>query len=305
MRLIFFGTPEFASTSLKAIVAAGYNIVGVVTAPDKQAGRGRKIQSSHVKETAIELGLPVAQPTNLKSESFQEQLKEWDPDLGIVIAFRMLPEKVWSFPRLGTVNLHGSILPKYRGAAPIHHAIINGEKETGVSTFFLKHEIDTGNLIETARIDIPKDMNTGELHDKLMHLGAVTIVNTIKLISEHGKETPSIPQGEITNLTPVAPKLNREFCELDTTDNAENLYNKIRGLSPFPGAWVNSQFGILKIYRAELSDNPKKHKGTVYLEDQSLWLNSNDHPLKIIMLQPQGKPKMSAKDYINGIKNKP
>lgn len=158
MRLIFFGTPEFASTSLKAIVEAGFNVVGVVTAPDKQAGRGRKIQSSHVKETALELGIPVAQPTNLKAESFQEQLQKWNPDLGIVIAFRMLPEKVWSFPKLGTVNLHGSILPKYRGAAPIHHAIINGEHETGVSTFFLKHEIDTGNLIQTAQIEIPNEI---------------------------------------------------------------------------------------------------------------------------------------------------
>lgn len=304
MRLIFFGTPEFASTSLKAIVNAGFNVVGVVTAPDKQAGRGRKIQSSHVKETASELGIPVAQPANLKAESFQEQLKEWNPDLGIVIAFRMLPEKVWSFPKLGTVNLHGSILPKYRGAAPIHHAVINGEQETGVSTFFLKHEIDTGNLIQTAQIEIPKDMNTGELHDKLMHLGAKTIVNTIKLIAEYGKDTPSFPQGEITETTPVAPKLNREFCELDTSQSADNLYNKIRGLSPFPGAWVNSEFGILKIYSAEISDLPASDKGTVYLENQQLWLNSKDHLLKIITLQPQGKPKMEAKDYINGIKNK-
>ena len=304
MRLIFFGTPEFASTSLKAIVDAGFNVVGVVTAPDKQAGRGRKIQSSHVKETALKLGIPVAQPTNLKAESFQEQLQKWNPDLGIVIAFRMLPEKVWSFPKLGTVNLHGSILPKYRGAAPIHHAIINGERETGVSTFFLKHEIDTGNLIQTAQIEIPNDMNTGELHDKLMHLGAETMVNTIKLIAEHGKETPSFPQGEITETTPVAPKLNRDFCELDISQNAETIYNKIRGLAPFPGAWINSEFGILKIYSAEISDHSSSNKEPVYVENQHLWLNSKDHPLKIIALQPQGKPKMGAKDYINGLKNK-
>lgn len=304
MRLIFFGTPKFASTSLKTLVDAGFNVVGVVTAPDKQAGRGRKIQSSHVKETALKLEIPISQPPNLKAESFQEQLKEWNPDLGIVIAFRMLPEKVWSFPKLGTVNLHGSILPKYRGAAPIHHAIINGERETGVSTFFLKHEIDTGNLIQTAGIEIPKEMNTGELHNKLMHLGAETIVKTIKLIAEHGKETPSFPQGEITEKTPIAPKLNREFCELDTSQNAESLYNKIRGLAPFPGAWINSEFGILKIYSAEISDNSSFNKEPVYIENQHLWLNSKDHPLKINTLQPQGKPKMAATDYINGIKNK-
>ena len=243
MRIVFFGTPEFASTSLKAIVKEGFEVVGVVTAPDKKAGRGRKLQSSHVKETATSLNIPVAQPTNLKSEDFQEQLQQWSPDLGVVIAFRMLPERVWSFPTLGTVNLHGSLLPAYRGAAPIHHAVINGAKRTGVTSFFLKHEIDTGDLILSDVIDIPEDMNTGELHDQLMNLGAQTMIKTLSLIMEFGKNTPTTAQGEITDSTPIAPKLNREFCELDSNQHSQDVYNKIRGLSPFPRSLGDVRYG--------------------------------------------------------------
>lgn len=304
MRIVFFGTPEFASTSLKAIVKEGFEVVGVVTAPDKKAGRGRKLQSSHVKETAISLNIPVAQPTNLKSEDFQEQLKQWRPDLGVVIAFRMLPERVWSFPTLGTVNLHGSLLPEYRGAAPIHHAVINGAKRTGVTSFFLKHEIDTGDLILSDVIDIPEDMNTGELHDQLMNLGAQTMIKTLSLIMEFGKNTPTTAQGEITDSTPIAPKLNREFCELDSNQHSQDVYNKIRGLSPFPGAWIDSPFGTLKIFKASKSERSNTHKDVVYLDDKNLWLKTLDSPLKILELQAPGKPRMNALQFINGIKNK-
>ena len=194
MRIVFYGTTEFAANSLNKITQAGFEVVGVVTAPDKPAGRGQKVQSSAVKIAAIKLGLPVSQPTNLKSDDFARQLQDWNPDLGVVIAFRMMPEKVWNFPPLGTVNLHASLLPDYRGAAPIQHAIINGETTTGVSTFFLKHEIDTGDIIDQVSLEITSDMNAGVLHNILMEKGAELMVTTLKKILKFGKDTPTIPQ---------------------------------------------------------------------------------------------------------------
>lgn len=246
MKIVFYGTPDFAATSLKRIYNEGFDIVGVVTAPDKPAGRGQKIQMSAVKIVAQELNLPISQPTNLKADSFMNQLIDWNPDLGVVIAFRMLPEKVWNFPSLGTVNLHASLLPDYRGAAPIQHAIINGEPFTGVSTFFLKHAIDTGDIIDQLNVEIPKSMHAGSLHDKLMIEGSSLMVTTLNKINKFGLDTPTTPQINKGQSTKFAPKINREFCEIKSESNTIEAYNKIRGLSPYPGAWMQSPWGMLK-----------------------------------------------------------
>ena len=213
MRIVFFGTPEFAAHSLEKIVNEGFNVVAVITAPDKPAGRGRQLKSSEVKNCAIKLNIPVLQPTNLKSSDFIDDLTKLNVDLGVVIAFRMLPEAVWSAPKLGTINLHASLLPNYRGAAPIQHAIIQGEKITGVSTFFLKHEIDTGDLIDQKEVEIELSETGGTLHDKLMHVGADLMIQSLHKIASLGKDVPTFPQVYHENLK-TASKLNRDFCQL-------------------------------------------------------------------------------------------
>ena len=304
MRIIFFGTPEFAANSLKGIYNAGFEIVGVVTAADKPAGRGQKLRASAVKMAAEDLGLPVSQPLNLKSESFQQQLRDWNPDLGVVIAFRMLPEKVWNFPSLGTVNLHASLLPDYRGAAPIQHAIINGENETGVSTFFLKHVIDTGDIIDQKTVKIGSNMNAGELHDLLMINGAELMIETLKKISQYGKETPAIPQNNKGISDKLAPKITREFCKIDLSKSAQEISNKIRGLSPYPAAWIESVWGDMKIFETEkLNYNHKLELG-VHIHDKFLIVACKDGLLKIKSLQLPGKTKMEARDFLNGFTKK-
>lgn len=304
MRIIFFGTPEFAATSLKQIHNAGFQIVGVVTAADKPAGRGQKLRASAVKVAAEELGLPISQPSNLKSELFQQQLRDWNPDLGVVIAFRMLPEKVWNFPSLGTVNLHASLLPHYRGAAPIQHAIINGEVETGVSTFFLKHAIDTGDIIDQMTVKIGSDMNAGELHDVLMINGAKLMVETLNKISQNGKNTPVIPQQNKGLSDKLAPKITREFCKLDLFQPAENISNKIRGLSPYPGAWIATKWGDMKIFQTEKHNLNHTLEPGVHIHDNHLVLACKDGLLKIKSLQIPGKSKMETRDFLNGFSKK-
>lgn len=304
MRIIFFGTPEFAATSLKQIHNAGFQIVGVVTAADKPAGRGQKLRASAVKVAAEELGLPISQPSNLKSELFQQQLRDWNPDLGVVIAFRMLPEKVWNFPSLGTVNLHASLLPHYRGAAPIQHAIINGEVETGVSTFFLKHAIDTGDIIDQMTVKIGSDMNAGELHDVLMINGAKLMVETLNKISQNGKNTPVIPQQNKGLSDKLAPKITREFCKLDLFQPAENISNKIRGLSPYPGAWIETKWGDMKIFQTEKHNFNHTLEPGVHINDNHLVLACKDGLLKIKSLQIPGKSKMETRDFLNGFSKK-
>lgn len=304
MRIIFFGTPEFAATSLKQIHNAGFQIVGVVTAADKPAGRGQKLRASAVKVAAEELGLPISQPSNLKSELFQQQLRDWNPDLGVVIAFRMLPEKVWNFPSLGTVNLHASLLPHYRGAAPIQHAIINGEVETGVSTFFLKHAIDTGDIIDQMTVKIGSDMNAGELHDVLMINGAKLMVETLNKISQNGKNTPVIPQQNKGLSDKLAPKITREFCKLDLFQPAENISNKIRGLSPYPGAWIETKWGDMKIFQTEKHNLNHTLEPGVHIHDNHLVLACKDGLLKIKSLQIPGKSKMETRDFLNGFSKK-
>jgi len=304
VRIVFYGTPEFAANSLNKITQAGFEVVGVVTAPDKPAGRGQKVQSSAVKIAADKLGLPVSQPTNLKSDEFARQLQEWNPDLGVVIAFRMMPEKVWNFPPLGTVNLHASLLPDYRGAAPIQHAIINGETTTGVSTFFLKHEIDTGDIIDQASMEITSDMNAGVLHDLLMKNGGELMVKTLKKIAQFGKDTPTIPQINKGISSKIAPKITRETCRLSLQVNATDALNKIRGLSPYPGAWIESQWGDMKIFQAELFESTDSMGLGVGIYEKSLVIVFNEGALKVLTLQLSGKSKMSGVDFLNGFAKK-
>jgi len=258
LRIVFMGTPEFAVESLKILVEGGYNVVGVVTMPDKPAGRGYKVQFSPVKQYALENNLLLLQPEKLKDEIFLENLQSLKADLQIVVAFRMLPEIVWNMPPLGTFNLHGSLLPQYRGAAPINWAIINGEKETGVTTFFLTHEIDTGKIILQEKIPILPSDNAGTLHDKLMMLGASTVKKTVDLIISDAVQP--IDQSELLKNTielRSAPKIFRENCEIDVSWDVERAHNFVRGLSPYPGAWMNLVFPhtnektVLKIFQAE------------------------------------------------------
>lgn len=304
MRIVFYGTPEFAATTLVKIHASGFNIVGVVTAPDKPAGRGQKLQSSSVKIIAEQLNLPVAQPTNLKSDSFVQQLAEWNPDLGVVIAFRMLPEKVWNLPTLGTVNLHASLLPDYRGAAPIQHAIINGEEQTGISTFFLKHEIDTGDIIDQDTIPIAENMNGGMLHDVLMEKGSDLMVVTLNKIALNGIQTPTIPQLNKGHSNKMAPKISREFCRLETHQPAKEIHNKIRGLSPYPGAWIESQWGDMKLFESEIISNSESITPGIHIHEKELRLALRKGCLRIISLQIPGKTRMRAIDFVNGFAKK-
>lgn len=301
LRIVFLGTPEFAVESLRRLVDGGYNVVGVVTMPDKPAGRGHKMFESPVKLYAKEHGLHVMQPVKLKEESFIEELESLHANLFIVIAFRMLPEVVWRMPELGTFNLHASLLPKYRGAAPINWAVINGETETGVTTFFLKHEIDTGDILRQERIPIKPDDNVGDVHDRLMMLGADLTVDTVEHIIA-GTLKP-IPQDQLLNgaePTP-APKIFRETCHIDWNKPAVSIHNLVRGLSPYPAAWTEIEGNVVKIFRTRLSERKSEVvPGTVVVEGRRLFVAAIDKLLEVEELQPAGKKRISALDFING-----
>ena len=303
-KIVFFGTPEFAVTSLDALVTDGFNVAAVVTMPDKPAGRGKKIQMSDVKRYALEHDLPVLQPEKLKAPEFVDALGAIDADLFIVIAFRMLPEVVWGMPRLGTFNLHASLLPKYRGAAPINHAIINGEKETGITTFFLKHEIDTGDMIAQRSIAIGEDENAGELHDRLMMLGAEAVVDTVNAIIDGTLTTSPQPEGEFI----AAPKIFKETCRIDWERPRKNLHDFIRGLAPYPAAWTRmiEQSGKpsdIKIFATSLKDIPSDISllpGEALVKGKHLYAGTADGVLEILSLQPAGKRAMGADAFILG-----
>ncbi len=293
------GTPEFAVAPLKALVEGGYNIVAVVTMPDKPAGRGHHVQYSAVKEYALSVGLPVLQPEKLKDEAFVEELRSYQADLQIVVAFRMLPEVVWAMPRLGTFNLHASLLPQYRGAAPINWAVINGDKETGVTTFMLKHEIDTGNIILQERIPIGEDENVGSVHDRLMELGTRLVLKTVDLIAESdakGTPLPTTPQDTIAaeDLRP-APKIFKETCQIDTTKTVEEVHNFVRGLSPYPAAWCNLTIGGTMYENVKVFAT-QKGSGAISLQ-------CADGEISLTELQLPGKKRMNAKDLLNGLQN--
>lgn len=303
MRIVFFGTPEFAAHSLEKIVKEGFNVVAVVTAPDKPAGRGRHLKASEVKEMAIQLNLPLLQPSNLKDPDFLNAFQNLNADLGVVIAFRMLPMSVWSAPKLGTINLHASLLPNYRGAAPIQHAIIQGEKITGVTTFFLKHEIDTGDLIDQEEVTIEENESGGSLHDKLMKVGANLMIQSLHKIEKLGYSVPTVPQKNLEHLK-FAPKLNRDFCKIDAGQTALEVINKIRGLSPYPGAWIESPWGEMKIFEAQKLDVDaiSNDNNTMFIEHKKIYLRCSDTCIEVKALQIQGKSKMDAKSFINGLK---
>jgi len=307
LRIVFMGTPEFAEFTLRRLVEDGYNIIGVVTMPDKPIGRhGSVLQSSPVKKYAVEQGIPVLQPEKLKDPAFIEQLSALKADLQIVVAFRMLPEIVWNMPRLGTFNLHGSLLPQYRGAAPINWAIINGDKETGVTTFFLKHEIDTGDIIYQERIPILPDDNAGTMHDKLMELGANLTVKTLDdIIAGNVKQ---IPQDQIpTDELRPAPKIFKETCRIDWNQSTAKINDFIRGLSPYPAAWtvLHSADGTeqdFKIYAAQpVSNTPVFPAGTITTDGKKMLIvSTSDGSLELSEVQLAGKKRMSIASFLCG-----
>lgn len=304
LRIVFMGTPDFAVASLDALVKAGCNIVGVVTAPDKPAGRGMKLTESAVKKYAVEKGLPVLQPEKLKSPAFMEELRALKADLQIVVAFRMLPEMVWNMPPLGTVNLHGSLLPQYRGAAPIHWAVINGEKETGVTTFKLKHEIDTGDILLQKSFPIGEDETTGEVHDRMKMIGADLLVETVKgLAAGSLKEMAqsSVVNDDIIELK-HAPKIFTETCQIDWNRSVDSIHNLIRGLSPFPGALTSLDGKILKVYRGKKEKATHQHPAGKVLSDGKTFIKfaCTDGYIHILDLQLEGKKRMLVEDFLRG-----
>lgn len=303
LRIVFMGTPEFAVESLKNILEADYNVVGVITAPDRPAGRGRKVQESAVKQFAVKHHLKVLQPTNLKDESFLKELKGLNANLQVVVAFRMLPKVVWQMPEHGTFNLHASLLPEYRGAAPINWAIINGEKETGVSTFFIDEKIDTGSIVlqKTEKI-LPND-SAGSLHDRLMAIGADLVVETCKKI-ETGTVT-RLPQNESLELK-SAPKIHKDTCRIDWNASMENIYNHIRGLSPYPGAWTklvnDGKADQMKIFKTEMEQTEHDHNfGKLLVAKKSLKVAVKDGYISLLELQLPGKRKMQVNEVLNGL----
>ena len=303
LKIVFFGTPEFAVESLARLVDGGYNIEAVVTMPDKEAGRGRKIMQSDVKKYAVEKGLRVLQPEKLKSPEFVNTLREINADLFIIIAFRMLPEIVWSMPRLGTFNLHGSLLPKYRGAAPINRAIMNGEKETGVTTFFLKHEIDTGDIIGSRSIPIGENDNVGEIYDQLMKIGADMVIETVENILNDNLNTYPQPEGEFT----PAPKIFKEDCRIDWNKSAQEIHNHIRGLSPYPAAFstlidLTGKPLDVKVFESRMTteSSASLQPGEVKVEGKKMYVATGEGMLEILSLQPAGKKRMETSAFLLG-----
>lgn len=304
LKIVFFGTPEFAVTSLDALVKEGFNVAAVVTMPDKPAGRGKKIQMSDVKKYALEHDLPVLQPEKLKSQEFVDALRSINADLFIVIAFRMLPEVVWSMPRLGTFNLHASLLPKYRGAAPINHAVMNGETETGITTFFLRHEIDTGDIITRRKIEIGENENAGEVHDRLMSLGAEAVVDTVNSIIDGSLTTRPQPEGEFI----AAPKIFKETCRIDWNRSSKALHDFIRGLAPYPAAWTRmiektGKPSDVKIFSTSIRNIPEDlilSPGEAVVKGKHLYAGTAEGAIEILSLQPAGKRPMPADAFILG-----
>lgn len=309
LRIVFLGTPDFAVESLDALVSGGYNIVGVVTMPDKIGGRGHKVIESPVKQYAVAHGLKLMQPANLKEPEFVEELRSLNADLQIVIAFRMLPEIVWSMPPMGTFNLHASLLPKYRGAAPINRAVMNGETETGVTTFFLKHEIDTGDIIQQVAVPIEIDDDVETVYDRLMHLGASLVLETVEAILA-GTVKPIEQEKLLTTgeePTP-APKIFKEDCRIDWTKTSWEVYNHIRGLSPYPAAWsafvdaqgTEYQFKVFKTSHPEKFQSSPVAPGTIEYTKHTIKIACADGFIEILSLQLAGKKRMSSDEFLRG-----
>lgn len=314
LRIIFMGTPEFAVASLQALVQGGYHVVAVVTQPDKPVGRHQQtLQASEVKKYALFQNLPVLQPAKLKDPDFLTQLADYKADLQVVVAFRMLPEVVWSMPRFGTFNVHAALLPQYRGAAPINWAIINGETKTGVTTFFLDHNIDTGRIIMQKQLPIPEDADVEYVYDKLMVLGAETCLDTIDQLLANDGKIAATPQEQFVqsehNLRP-APKIFKETCEINWNQSARDIYNFVRGLSPYPAAWTTwniskddptSKQVMIKIYKTQLTGEATTEKpGSINTDQRRIYVATTTEWLEITELQMAGKKRMNAKDFLNG-----
>lgn len=305
------GTPGFAVASLEKLVNEKYNVVAVVTVPDKPAGRGKKLQESEVKQFAALHNIPVLQPEKLKSPEFLEQLQSFHPDLQIVVAFRMLPEVIWKLPKLGTFNLHGSLLPQYRGAAPINRAIMNGEKKTGVSTFFLQQEIDTGNIIFQEEFSIGENETAGEVHDRMMNIGANLVVKTVDVIAIGS--IPEISQSSLVKTGETihsAPKIFRDDCKINWEWPGEKIHNHIRGLSPYPAAWTelhraNGETVLLKIYKSKfMPSHPDTNKSLLPNGGiiEKLIITVKDGSIEILEVQAPGKKKMSSEEFLRGFR---
>lgn len=308
IRLVFFGTPEFAAVCLEHILHSTHEVCGVVTAPDRKAGRGHRLQSSAVKELALEKSLPLLQPTNLKDDAFAESLQAWDADVFIVVAFRMLPERVWNAPTFGTINLHASLLPNLRGAAPIQWAIMHGLEETGVTTFSLQHAIDTGDILQQAKVSITQADTASSLHDKLLMRGKELIVETLDGLCEG--RLKRLPQHEIplAERRLDAPKLNRENTRIDWTQSVDIVKDKIRGLSPYPKAWTTTPFGEMKIVSAAVVNDIQfkgANPGTAIRHHQNLLLACRNGWIQIGSLIPEGKKPMEASAWLNGLNDEP
>lgn len=309
LRIVYMGTPDFAVETLRLLVENKYNVVAVVTMPDKPAGRGHKIQFSPVKQYALSVGLPILQPVNLKDEAFIEELRSYQAHLQIVVAFRMLPQIVWDMPPMGTFNLHASLLPQYRGAAPLNWAIMNGDKETGITTFFLTHEIDTGRVIQRRSIEIADTDNVGIIHDKLMMMGAEMVCETVDNII--ADKVVAIPQEELMTDEPLrpAPKIFKDTCHLDFTRSVEQLYNQVRGLSPYPAAWCEfvspegEAIGVKIFEAARHTCNHNLTPGTVVTDGKkNIEIACEDGYLQLLSLQLAGKKRLSAEELLRGFR---
>ena len=310
MRIVFMGTPEFAVSSLEILIKSGFNVVAVITAPDKPAGRGQKIKQSAIKEFAIKQQIKILQPTNLKDSNFISELKALNADLQIVVAFRMLPEIIWDMPKLGTYNLHASLLPKYRGAAPINWAIINNEKETGVTTFKIKQAIDTGNILYREKINLNSDITAGELHDQLMKIGAELLLKTVVEINKNlieGNELNFISQNDEN--TDHAPKITKELCKINWNKSGDEIYNLIRGLSPYPTAMAYLNNGddkpsIIKIYNSSFKIIEHNYDSGLLNTDNKTFLNAycKNGIIQINDLQIEGKKRLLIADFLRGTK---
>ncbi len=314
IRIIFMGTPEFAVATLEKLCDNHCNVVAVVTQPDKPVGRhGSVLQASEVKKYALAKGIPVLQPVKMKDPEFLEQLRAFNADLQVVVAFRMLPEVVWAMPRWGTFNVHAALLPQYRGAAPINWAVINGEKVTGVTTFFLDHEIDTGRIILRRPFDIPDEADVEYVYDGLMHLGAQAALDTVSLIAQHDGQVESVPQQQLTDEGMVlhpAPKIFNETCRIDWSKTTKQIYDFVRGLSPFPGTWtmvkmLDGTSAVLKVFKTtKFTDrSPIGQPGTIIVEKNQLFVSTGDGMLRIDLLQMAGKKRMEAKAFLNGVRD--
>ena len=304
LRIVFLGTPDFAVATLDALVTAGHQVVGVITAPDRLGGRGRKqVIESAVKKYAVANSIAILQPTNLKNAQFQKDLAAWKADIQIVVAFRMLPVAVWDMPPLGTYNLHGSLLPAYRGAAPIHWAVINGEETTGVTSFKLKHEIDTGSIAYQESMPIYKNDTTGDVHDRMMILGSQVILKTLDAIQNETLELREQDESKISK----APKIYHDTCEIDVTKSALSIYNFIRGLNPFPQAWMMLWDKKIKVLSATYTYAIHNHEAGTMISDGKSYLAfaCNDGYVFLEVIKPEGKGKMEVRNFLNGVRVTP